>query len=60
MLNKNRDKIMMFIELTELEFILFRMNSKFYYKLHYKMSIKCHDQNFGHSKNHNEIFLIHY
>ena len=32
------------------------MNSEFYHE----MANKCHDQNSGHGKNHNEIFIIQY
>ena len=40
--NEHREKI-----------IMFTTNSEFYYEFYYEMSIKCHDQNSGHSKNHN-------
>ena len=48
----------MFIIITELKFIMFILSSEFYYEFYHEMSIKCHDQNSGHSKNHNEIFMI--
>ena len=47
--NEYREKIIMFMR-----------NSEFYYEFYYEMSIKCHDQNSGHSKNHDEIFMFHY
>ena len=59
----------MFIVFTELEFIMFSINSEltiteFYYEFvcefYYEISIKCYNQNSGHSKNHNEIFMIPY
>ena len=37
-----------------------RFSTEFYYEIYHEMSIKCHDQNSGHSKNHNEIFMIQY
>ena len=61
---KNRQKIIMSMINTELNSIMFRVNSEFYYEFYYEfyheMSIKCHDQNSGHEKIHNGNSLIHY
>ena len=45
---------------TELKIIMFTLSSEFYYELYHEMSIKCHDQNSGHSKNHNGNSMIHF
>ena len=37
---------------TEFKFIMFILNSEFYYEFYYEMSNRCHDQISGHSKNH--------
>ena len=58
--SKNRHKFIMFIRNSELWLIMFIISSGFYYEFYHEMSIKCHDQNSGHSKNHNEIFVIQY
>ena len=47
--NKCREKIIMFIR-----------NSEFYYEFSHEMSKKCHDQNSGHSKNHNGNSMTQY
>ena len=39
---------------------MFMLNSEFYSEIYNEMSNKCHDQNSGHRKNHNEIFMIQY
>ena len=47
---------------TESKFIMFILSSEFYYEFYYEMSIKYKRpyQNSGHSKHHNEIFMIQY
>ena len=45
---------------TELKFLMFILSSEFFYEFYHEMSIKCHDQNSVHNKNHNEIFMIQY
>ena len=57
---KNRQKFIMSTINTELKFLMFILNSEFYYEFHDEMSDKCHDQYSGHSKNHNRNSMIQY
>ena len=57
---KNRQKFIMSMINTELNSIIFRVNSEFYYEFYHEMSIKCHIQNSDHEKLHNGNSMIHY
>ena len=39
---------------------MFMLNSELDYEFYHEMANKCHDQNSGHGRNHNEIFMIQY
>ena len=39
---------------------MFRVSSELYSEFYHEMANKCHDQNSGHNKIQNEIFMIQY
>ena len=41
---------------TELKFSMFILRSELYSEFYHEMGNKCHDQNSGRRRNHNEIF----